>query len=416
MAALAGAPAFVLAYNVALFAAAFVSWRLGPSGAGLTLRRRRDAVLSVRASNRVELLLENDSGEPVEGVLRDEPPPTFEASRKEFPFRLKPGREEFLEYTVCPPERGADAFRGTFLRLKCPMGLVEREAVLDTEEPVRVYPNILALKSFDLLQQQGRLREIGIRRNRSRGLGSEFESLREYAKGDDYRKVDHKASARRGKLVVRQYEQERNQAVILAIDSGRHMLSEVDGVRKLDHVLDALLMLCNAASVAGDLVGLVAFSDEVRKYVPPKKGRAQVTAMIDAVHDLVAEPLESDTVGAMSYLAQRWKRRSLLVLFTDVDHPDRAREVLRALTPLVRRHLILLVRVKDDLLDTLLAEPLRSEDVAFQKAAAVLLDEDRKAATTMLDAAGVHHLDSAPATLAGDLVSYYFDVKSRNLL
>ncbi|HEY0866735.1 MAG TPA: DUF58 domain-containing protein, partial [Fimbriimonas sp.] len=340
---MAGAPSFVLFYDLALALAAYASWRLGPSTGGLRLTRRFDPVLSVRVPNRVQVTVENDGVEPVRALLRDEPPAGFLASRREFRVDIPPGQAADLEYTVTPSERGPDAFQGTFLRVACPMGLVEKQVRLDTEEPVRVYPNVLALKEFDLLKQQGRLREIGIRRSRARGIGTEFESLREYAEGDDYRKIDHKASARLGKLVVRQYEQERNQSVILCIDVGRHMLAEVDGVRKLDHVLDSILMLANAAVIAGDLVGLLVYADQVRRYIPPKKGRNQVSSVIDAIHDLVAEPVETDPIGAFAYLGLRWRRRSLLVNFTDFDDPDRARDLVAAFGPMARRHLALMV-------------------------------------------------------------------------
>ena len=109
-----------------------------------------------------------------------------------------------------------------------------------------------------------------------RGLGTEFESLREYAEGDDFRKMDWKASARRGKLIVRQYEQERNQCVIICLDVGRAEPSEVNGVSKLDHALDACLMLMHAAAASGDFVGLLMDADHVKRYIPPRKGRNQV--------------------------------------------------------------------------------------------------------------------------------------------
>jgi uncharacterized protein (DUF58 family) len=244
----------------------------------------------------------------------------------------------------------------------------------------------------------------------------EFESLREYGEGDDYRKIDWKASARRGKLVVRQYEQERNQTVLICIDIGRHMLAEVNGVRKLDHVLDALLMLTNAAAVAGDFVGLLVYADTVRRYIPPRKGRNQVGIIIDAIHDLVAEPAESDPGAAFAYLSTRWNRRSLLVNFTDYEDADRARDLVLSLAPMRRRHLALLVRVLDPRIDEVLVAPLATVKDMYMQAAATVLLEDRRTARTVISAAGIHTLDSEPQTLAANLVSYYFMVKERSLL
>ncbi|HWA82759.1 MAG TPA: DUF58 domain-containing protein [Fimbriimonadaceae bacterium] len=416
VAGVAGAPLLGIAYNLALIAVAWVTGRMGPSPASLKVKRTFDPVLSVRTPNKILLTLTNESLEPIKGILRDEPPPQFSTSQREFRLNLDAEREIEIEYTLTPNERGSETFKGTYVRLACPLGLVVRQERLPTEEPIRVYPNVLALREFDLLKQKGRLREMGIRRSRMRGLGTEFESLREYAEGDDYRKIDWKASARHAKLVVRQFEQERNQAVVLVIDIGRHMLAEVNGVRKLDHALDACLMLTNAAAAAGDFVGLLVYSDVVRRYIPPKKGRNQIGMIIEALHDLVAEPIESDPGAAFAFLASRWKRRSLVVTFTDLEDPDRAKSLTAALGPQARRHLLLLARVSDPKLKEALNPPMEKVEDMYLSAAAGLLVADRKAATSVLSAANIHNLEAEPQELAASLVSFYFDVKERSLL
>ncbi len=416
VAAALGAPLVAVAYDLLLMLVAWGSTRLAPSVAGLRFIRRFDPVLSVRAANRIQLEIENDGPERIVGLLRDEPPPAMEASQREFPVKLEPGRPVMLEYTLTPLERGSDSFRGTYLRIECPLGLARKQVRLETAQNVRVYPNVLALREFDLLRQQGRLREMGIRRSRARGLGTEFESLREYTEGDDYRKIDWKASARHGNLVVRSYEQERNQAVVLCIDIGRHMLAEVGGVRKLDHVLDALLMLTHAAANAGDFVGLMVYADTVKRYVPPRKGRSQVGIIIEALHDLVAEPVETDAQAAFAYLSSRWKRRSLLVNFTDFEDEDRARDLVAAFGPLTKRHLALIARVGDPRVESILTPPITTLDDMYKKSAATMLLEDRRAASMLVSAAGIHSLEAEPQELAAKLVSFYFMVKERSLL
>lgn len=416
IAASAGMPSLAIAYDALLIAVAYATGRMGPSASSLRLTRAFDPVLSVRAANKILLTLSNDSLDHVRGVFRDEPPPQYLTSQREFRLDLAPEREVQLEYTITPEERGSESFKGSYVRLACPLGLVVKQAMLPTEEPIRVYPNVLALREFDLLKQKGRLREMGIRRSRMRGLGTEFESLREYSEGDDYRKIDWKASARHAKLVVRQFEQERNQAVIIVIDIGRHMLSEVNGVRKLDHALDACLMLTNAAAAAGDFVGLLVYSDVVRRYIPPKKGRNQIGMIIEALHDLVAEPIESDPGAAFGFLASRWKRRSLVVTFTDLEDPDRARMLSTALGPQARRHILLIARVSDPKLKEALDPPMEKVEDMYLSAAAGLMVADRRAATSVLTASNIHNLEAEPQELAASLVNYYFDVKERSLL
>ena len=378
--------------------------------------RRFDPVLSVRVANKIHVTVVNDGVDIVRTLLRDEPPPAFETTNNEFRLALGPGREQEFTYNITPFDRGGDYFRGTFLRIECPLGLALKQAKLSTAQPIRVYPNVLALREFDLLRQKGRLRELGIRRSRQRGFGTEFESLRDYAEGDDFRKIDWKASARRGKFIVRQFEQERNQSVLICIDVGRHMLAEVDGVRKLDRVLDACLMLTHAAVSGGDFVGLLVYGDTVTKYIPPRKGRHQMGVVIEAIHDLVAEPIESDPIGAMSYLSSKYKKRSLLVVFTDLDHPDRAKQMVTCLGPLAHRHLTLLARVSDPRLKELYEKPPEDLNALYGRTAAHAMISDRKLATTILNSAGIHNLEAEPDDLSAALVSFYFQVKERSLL
>lgn len=375
-----------------------------------------DSVLSVRVPNKIELCFTNEGLETVTALYRDEPPPSFAANRKEFQLRILPGKESQFSYMVTPPERGADYFRGAYVRTLCPLGLVYKTERIPVAEPVRVYPNILALKEFDLLKQKGRLQQVGIRKSRIKGLGTEFESLRDYAEGDDYRKIDWKASARRGKIVVRQYEQEKNQAVLVAIDIGRHMMAEVDGVRKLDRALDACLMLLHAAATSGDQVGLLVYSDRVRRYIPPRKGRNQIGIILNAIHDLVAEPVETDHLAAMSYLNMNWKRRSLLVLFTDLDGLEGAQSLTAALHPVTRRHLSVIARVADARLLTSYDQPVSTPRAFYERAAAEFLIADRRKAASVLNSAGLHNLEAQPEDLSAALVNFYFVVKERALL
>lgn len=406
----------ILTYNLLLLVAAWGSGKLAPPIAFLQVCREFDPVLSVRVSNRVELVLENDGSEPISGRFRDEPPSSFEATEHEFNVKLEPGEIKRIHYGLTPVERGDDLFRGSFFCQDCPLGLVEKIHKLDTEQVVRTYPNVLAMREFDLLKQRGRLNEMGIRRSQVRGLGSEFESLREYGTGDDYRKIDWKATARKGKLVVRQFEQERNQAVILCLDIGRRMLSEVDGVTKLDHALDSILMLANAVVQAGDQIGLLVYAERVRRYVPPKKGKAQLGIIIEAIHDLVAEPVESDSLAAFSYLGSRWKRRSLLVAFSDSEDRDQAFELIRGLGPVIRRHLTLLSRVSDPRLAEIVDAPVKNLDGLYRKAAGLFLVSERREAAVAFDSSGLHTLEAEPQNLSAALVSYYFMVKERSLI
>ncbi len=412
----AGLGTVALLADLALLGLAWLSTRFTPDLRALRFERRMDAVLSNRVANRVLLTLTNEGDERIVGRMRDEPPRSFGGTAREFALDLAPGERRTFEYSVNPPERGGADFPGTFLRLAAPIGLAWRQAHLPTEQTVEVYPNVLALREFDLLNQQGRLREIGIRKSRMRGQGTEFESLREYTDGDDVRRIDWNATARRGKPIVRQYEVERNQAVLLCVDCGRHMLAEVGGVRKLDHVLDAILMLAHTAANAGDNVGVLAYGDGPIVYVPPKKGREAIGVMLHALHDLEAEPIESDAVKTFAYLSARVKRRALVLNFTAMPDLGRAKEVATGLSPMLRRHLVLTVDVSDPKLKESLGRTMDSPEAMAAVAAAQWIERDRREALAYAAASGLRTLEAEPQDLAAALVNAYLDVKSRGAL
>ncbi len=275
---------------------------------------------------------------------------------------------------------------------------------------------MLALQEFDLLNQRGRLRDIGVRRSKIKGLGTEFESLREYGLGDDYRKIDWKATARSAKFMVRQYEVERNQSVIIAIDAGRHMLGEVEGVTKLDCALDASLMLSKAALSNGDHVGLLLFRERVLQFMPPKRANNQIGSLISALHDLMPYPVESDYLKAFSYLSQRWKRRSLIIIFTDASEPERAKTLSVGLGGLVRNNIVVVIQVNDPQLRELLENPLEEIDDLYRRASGLFIDGERTEALAYLKARKLQVVSSEPQDLPRELVSFYYQVKERALI
>lgn len=410
-----GAEAVLIPYNLLLLLLLLGTSRLVPGAKALVVRRRFDPVLSVRVSNRIELEIANEGALTAVGRLRDAPPPVFATDVDEFEFDLEPGATRTIAYHAIPSQRGAEYFRGTFVRFTAPLGLAEVERRLSNEQPVRVYPNVLALREFDLLRQKGSLSLIGVRKSRIRGRGTEFESLRDYNE-DDFRRIDWKSTARTGKLLVRNYEVERNQAVIVCLDVGRTMLSEIDGTSKLDFALDACLMLLHAASVSGDQVGLLVFGDTVRRYIPPRKGLRQSGVILDTVHGLQAEPVQPNYAAAFGYLASRWKRRALVVVFTDAENDDQASELASALGSIRRRHLLMVARVSDPQVKEMAGVALSEPEDLFKKSAGLWYQKERRAAEARLVGSGVQSIDAEPGGLSAALVSAYLVAKETGAL
>lgn len=405
----------LIPYNIGVFLALFASWYVAKRWDVLGIEREVAPILSVGVPNVVKINVENLSTLPMKLQIRDEPPIDSLATEHQFNISIPPGKLRELSYTVTPRHRGSDYFRGTFVRWMAPLGLAWVEKRLQNEQKAPIYPNVRALAEYDMLKQKGHLSLMGVRRSRLKGLGTEFESLREY-NDDDYRTIDWKTTARLGKLVVKNFEVERNQGVIVCLDVGRHMLSEVDGRRKLDYALDSALMLMHAAEKMGDQIGLVMFSDKVHRYVAPRKGRAQVAAILDILHAVHAEPVQPNFQNAFAYLATRWKRRSLVVVFTDAENEDQATELCSALALLRKRHLLMVVRVADPRLRELQQEEIADPVGLYRRASAQWYFRDRKKAEVRIQASGIQSIEAEPQDLSGKLVTAYLRVKELNLI
>ena len=252
---------------------------------------------------------------------------------------------------------------------------------------------------------------------RLRGGENEFEALRDYQRDDDYRAIDWKATARRQKLITREYQQERNQSVLCMLDCGRLMTAESQGLSQLDHALNAVLMLAHVATRAGDQVGLCAFDTRVRAYLPPQGGRRAAQRVVAASYDIHAQIVETDFEAAYGFLSQRLRKRSLVVLFTQVVDEVSARSVVRTVHSLGPRHLPLAVLFRDEALDQM-AEPRGLVKVGdlYQRAAAAEAILWRDRLVRDLQEAGALVLHVPPRKLTLGLINRYLNIKAQRLL
>ena len=384
-----------------------------PRADAFRIQRRHERVLSLGAENRIELTLTHSLTTPRHARLRDEPPPLFDCDQHEFTLILQPDQPAEVVYHLTPRYRGEARFEDAFLRVEGWLRLTTRDYRLPARESVPVYPNLLQLREYDLLRHRGRLQLMGFRQLRLRGQGTEFELLREYTPDDEFRRIDWKATARRGKPIVRDYQTERSQNVVLLLDAGRTMLAEVEGKRKFDAVLNAALMLAYVAVQMDDKVGALVFADEVDLFSPPQRGKAQVGKLVDALHDAEPRMVESDYLYATTYLAKRWRKRSLIALFTDLIDPDASRMVLHAVGALRRQHLCVVITVADPRLHRWSQQSLDAPSDLYRRAVALQTLNDRMAAIRALERMGVHCIDAEPDTLVAALVNHYLQVKAR---
>jgi uncharacterized protein (DUF58 family) len=251
---------------------------------------------------------------------------------------------------------------------------------------------------------------------RLRGGHAEFESLRDYVRGDDARLIDWKATARRGRPIVQDQRPERNQTVLLLVDCGRLMNAEAAGASKLDHAVNAALLLAHVALTRGDRVGLCTFSHEVHAWLEPRAGLGHHRLITDGLFDLRGDFTETDHGRCLRLLAARHPKRALLVVLTDFVDAETAADMVAYLREAGRRHLVLFVALKDPFLERAARARVEAPRAGFRKAAAVGLLHERREVLERLRQLGAHVLDSEPDAVAPPLINQYLEVAARGLL
>jgi uncharacterized protein (DUF58 family) len=378
--------------------------------------REPPEVFSVGRANAVRLRIRSRSRRALTVQVMDDVPPDVTAIGLPATVQLPPGGRADLTYHVRPSRRGSYRLGDHTVRYPTPLGLWQRQLRLPGADAVKVYPDLKAVRTFELLARQNR-EASWLRAVRLRGGESEFERLREYRKDDEYRTIDWKATARRQRLTAREYQQERNQSILCLVDCGRLMTAESGGLTHLDHALNAALMMSHVAVRSGDQVGLLAFDAEVRAYLPPSSGRRATRRLVQSTYDLHPRLVEPDFAAAGAFLARRMRRRALVVLFTQVIDDTAARTVLRLMHGLGPRHLPLCVLFREVAVEALLhGAPDRGTDDLYRRGAAAEIVLWRERLVRDLRAAGALVLHTAAATLTPALVNQYLRIKAQQML
>lgn len=418
--ALAGfAPALIwlaIVYLAAVAALALSDALLAARPAQIAVERVHDARLSLGADNLITLILANASPRPLPFTLRDEYPHVFPADAR-FLSGIIPANDIYeLRYHVRPLRRGDYHFGDVVLRYRGPLGAIVRQARYPAAASVQVYPNILELRKYDLLARKGLLHELGLRPTRARGPGGDFERLRDYTPDDEFRRINWKATARRARPIAADFEVERSQQVVCAIDCGRLMAPPVGELMRLDYAVNTALLLSYVATLRGDQVGLLAFADTVQAYVAPRRGKPQFQRLLEALYNLQPEPVEADHGAALSYLARRQRRRALIVLFTDLATPEAAEPLVAHLARIARHHLPLCVTLSDPFLSGAAGQPAHDAAGLYRRAVAETLLDERRALLDRLHRAGVLTLDVPADRLSAGVVNTYLRLKAQGRL
>lgn len=372
-------------------------------------RRELTPVVPLGVWREVTLEFTHEGAAPLPLLIHDHHPADAETEHLPLRHVLPPQARTGLTYRLRCNRRGVQRFAGVDLRLPGRLGLLMRQAFLPVISEVRVYPNFAEVAKYALLASDNRLSQLGIRMRRRRGTGLEFHQLREYREGDMLRQIDWKASSRLRKLIAREYQDERDQQIMLLLDGGFRMRSQDGRLSHFDAALNALLLLAHVVTRQGDAVGLMSFANEER-YLAPAKGQATLARLMNTVFDLEAGAQTPDFISIAATLGQHLRKRSLVIILTSLRDEDGA-DLREACALLSRQHVVLVANLREHVLDELDEALPPDVDGALTTAATHLYLQAREKTLRHLQHEGVVVLDTAPEKLAVGLINRYLEIK-----
>ena len=406
----------LLTLNAVVLALAIVDWALAVAPARVAVERTTPAVLTLGQAGEVAWRVTNPTKRSLRVAIADELAPSLHAGVRRAVVDLPKEGDGRVRTTIHPTRRGRFTPTQVVVRVEGPLGLMARQRSRSMPSVLRVHPPFRSKQEAELKINKARLLEIGLRSAQGRGGGTEFEQLREYGPDDEFRRVDWAATARSSKPIVRTYRAERNQTVMVLLDNGRLMASRVADVPRIEHAMDAALLLTTVATRLGDKCGLVVFDAAVRKVLQPSKLRSQPGLVTEALFDLEPELVETDYRSAFTEVVARYRRRVLLVLLTELSEQAAGEFLLPALPLITRSHVVVIGAVRDPEVDRWAQSPVHDPEDAFRRAAALGALAERARLAAKLRSLGVTVVDAAPGQLAPDLADAYLKLKAMGRL
>ncbi len=362
------------------------------------------------AAGEVRLVLRNEGDSPAQVEIFDGIPQGAEAPTLPWSGEIPPQREVRVFHPVTLSERGESVFGPVHVRRISPLGFWTRKTLHLANETVKVYPNYEPVVRFALLAMQNRENPMGIVRRPRAGTSREFHQLRDYRDGDPLSQIDWKASSRRQSLISRDFQEQRNQTIVFLLDTGRRMRALDGGVPQFDHILNAILLVSHVALRQGDQVAVKSFGGSDR-WLPPVKGGHAMPVLLNHLYDYQTTAAPSDFSGAVEQLMVRQRRRSLVILLTNLRGED-GKELIPALQVLRTRHLVLLASMRERAVEDSIQEPVESMSAALKFLAADRYVHERREILATLGALGILTLDSTAQSFAVNLANNYLDIKA----
>ncbi len=339
-------------------------------------------------------------------------------------IELQPNKTSSSEYSLRPLVRGLLQLTPSHIEFSSPLGLWNIRYQTGTTSDAKVFPDFVAIANYAILATENHTSQMGIRKKPRRGEGMEFHQLREYRQGDSLRQLDWKATSRRQKLIARDYQDERDQQIVLMIDSGHRMRAKDDELSHFDHALNAMLLVSYIALRQGDSVSLMSFGGEAsnsnptntkHRWIPPQKGTERVSVLLNGIYDLQASQSTADYITAAEKLSVLQPKRSLIILVTNSRDEDNS-ELLLAANLLKKRHLVMIANIREQILDDLNDQSVQTFDEALSYAGVRRFLHERSESHKKLTSAGVYAVDCTANQLAVRVANAYLEIKSAGVL
>ncbi len=413
-------PAFFMAGKILvvllLLVAGFDFWLLWKKKEGIHATRICSPRFSNGDDNPVRIQVENSYLYLLHIDVIDEIPDVFQRRDILFSLKLKPGEHKEINYKLRPVKRGEYKFGHIRLFVSTQIGLIVRRYTCGQPVDVKVYPSYLMLHKYELMAISNNLTELGIKRIRRIGHHTEFEHIKEYVKGDDYRTINWKASARRHQLMVNTYQDERSQQVYNIIDKGRIMQSAFRGMTLLDYSINASLVLSYVTIHKEDKAGLITFAEDFETFVPASKQAGQMQVILESLYRQQTTFGESDYSSLYVHLNKYVNKRSLLIIYTNFDNVVGMERQLNYLQQLARQHVVLAVFFENEELKAFAVRRPRVSEDYFQQVIAEKFITEKRYVTTFLRQHGVYSLLTTPDNLSVDVINKYLEMKARHLI
>ena len=379
---------------------------------------RRDTLdkLSNGDENPVQIVLENRYLFATRITVIDELPFQFQARDKEFKLNVDSGKSKIIEYDVRPVKRGEYNFGAVNVFVKSPIGFVQRRYCFSQDMTVPVYPSFMQMRKYELLAISNQLTDAGIKKIRRRGNNAEFEQIKEYVAGDDYRTINWKATARKNKLMINQYQDEKSQQVYSVIDMGRIMRMPFEGLSLLDYAINSSLVISNIALLKQDKAGIISFSNRVQSILPADRRNAQLQKILELLYNQKTGYLESNFEHLYANIKTKINQRSLLLLYTNFESLSGLQRQIKYLRRIAKDHLLVVIFFENTQLRTFLDTPATTTEEVYNKTIAEKFAYEKKLIVKELEKYGIQSILTSPKKLSVNTINKYLELKARGLI